>query len=155
MGTAIGAIFGIILTAAIIGMILGGVFMLIGARISDVKDVTLGKAILTSIACGIIAFIISLVFSIIPVIGTIIGFCIGLFIQIFIIKSMFNTDVSKAFLTWIFNLVAQVMAVIIAVMILGTGLVGLGMFSDHMRSRISGVTRNLGPENHSSSRSHP
>jgi hypothetical protein len=122
MGTAIGAILGIILIAALIGVILGGFFMLTGAKIAGVKNATFGNAILTSFACIILGVIISLVFSVIPIIGTVIGFFASLLIQIFIIKSMFDTDAGKALLTWVFNVVAQVIAIIIAVVILGSSL---------------------------------
>ena len=104
-----GAIIGIF----ILSILISGFFMWLGAKMAGIKKSTFGRAILAAIAASLITYIVSAVFSVLPVIGTILGFFIGLLLSLFAIKSVFNTTFGRAFLAWIFNIVAQILAVII------------------------------------------
>jgi len=98
---------------AIIAAVIAGFFMLIGAKIACVENATLGKSIIAAIASSFITWIVALVFSIVPLIGTIVGFIVGLFLALLAIKGVYNTSFAKALLVWIFNILAQVAAIII------------------------------------------
>ncbi len=114
-------LIGVLLLTALFAMVLGGIFMLIGAKLAGVKQATLGNAIFAALACSLLSFLLSGTLSIIPLFGTMSGVVISLILHVLIIKEIFNTSTGKALLTWIFNFFAQVVAVIMAMIILGTG----------------------------------
>lgn len=115
IGGVISGLLGIFVGIMVLAALIAGFFMWIGAKMAGVENATFGKAIWAAIATSIVTWLISALFSIIPGIGTIIGFFVGLLFSIGIIKSIFNTTGGKAFLVWIFNIVAQVIAIIIAI----------------------------------------
>lgn len=108
------AVFGAIIGVFIIGVLVASVFMWIGAKMAGIKNASFGKSIGVAIATGLITWIITAVFSIVPIIGTAIGFFVGLFFALFVIKSIYATSFGKALLAWIFNIFAQIVAIIIA-----------------------------------------
>ena len=121
LGLGIAAILGIV----VISIIVAGIFMLIGAKIAGVKNATLGKSIWAAIASGFIMWIVTLVFSIIPILGSIIGFIIGLILALLVIKSVYSTSFGKALLVWIFNIIAQVIAIFIGALLFAGGVASL------------------------------
>lgn len=105
-----------ILALIIVSILIAGIFIWIGAKIAGVEEATFGNAIVAAVGASIVGWIITIVLSGIPVIGTIAGLIIGFIVGgLFVIKSIFSTSWRKAFLTWVFNIVAQVIAVILIV----------------------------------------
>ena len=98
----LGGMMGSILVLFVISLVLGAIFMLIGARMAGVANVSFGKCLLAAIASSFITYLASLVLSIFPIIGTILGFIAGALLSMAVIKGIFDTSFGKAFLTWIF-----------------------------------------------------
>ena len=109
VGLGVGAVF-----AFIFAVILGGFFMWIAAKISHVKRSSFGRAILAAIGTSIVLFVITFSTSFIPILGNAAGFIVGLILQIFVIKGAFDTSTGKAVLVWVFNIVASIVAVLLA-----------------------------------------
>ena len=123
-----GALYGVIFAIVglvIIAAVIAGFFMWIGAKMAGVENATFGKSIWTAVVSGIVSGVLSLLFSIIPVIGTLVGYLLGILFSIIIIKNMFNTTGGKAFMVWVFNIVAQVIAIFIALMTFASSLQGV------------------------------
>jgi len=118
------SIVGALLSVFVATVIIGSFFMWIGAKMAGVQNAGFGKSILAAIATSVITIIISGVFSVVPVMGTVLGFLVGLLLSLFIIKAVYDTSFGKALLTWIFCIVAQIVAVIIVVA-LGIGTIGI------------------------------
>ena len=119
MGLGAVAIF-----AFIFAVILGGFFMWIAAKISGVRHATFGRAMLAAVGTTLVSFFFTFVFHFVPIFGNLIGFIIGLVLTILVIKGAFDTTTGKAVLVWIFNIVAAVIAVVLA-SIIGAGTAGL------------------------------
>ncbi len=112
-----------ILVVVALSIVLGGFFMWAGAKMAGISNATFGKSVWAAIAVSFVTWIIAIVFSIVPVIGTLIGFIIGVLVALIVIKSIYGTSAGKAFLAWLFNIIAQILAIVIAAS-LGIGAVG-------------------------------
>lgn len=118
----IGVLLGAILGILILDIIFSAFLMLLGAKLARIENATFGKSLLASLGSAIVTWLITTVFSILPGIGTIIGFLFGVLLSIFIIKSVYNTRMEKAFLCWIFNIIAKIAAIIIALLTFASAL---------------------------------
>jgi hypothetical protein len=96
--------------------------MWVGARLDGIERASFGKAILAAFASSLVAWLIAIPCSVIPVVGTLFGFALGLLLSLFVIRSLFDTTMGRAFLCWIFNIVAHVAAVVVAFFIVAGGL---------------------------------
>ena len=112
-----------ILVVVALSIVLGGFFMWAGAKMAGIPNATFGKSIWAAIAVSFVTWIIAIVFSIVPVIGTLIGFIIGVLVALIVIKSIYDTSAGKAFLAWLFNIISQILALVIAAA-LGVGAIG-------------------------------
>lgn len=114
------------LAAAAIAAVISAFFFWIGGKIVGVKKATFGRAILAAIAAAAATWMISWLMSFIPGVGTVLGFILGAIIVIFIIKASFEIDTyGKAFLVWIFYLIAQGIAIFIVLLTFGGALIDL------------------------------
>ncbi len=102
-----------LLFVAFLVVILDSLFLHAGAKMAGVRNATFGKAVKASIACALATLLLAIVFSWIPVAGTGVGFLIGLGLTILVLQASYSTSFGKAFLLWIFNVIAQVLAVIL------------------------------------------
>jgi hypothetical protein len=106
-------LLGIVVLVILVAVVLGALFMLIGAKMAGVgTNATFGRALGAAIACSLMTWIAAAVFSVVPVLGTALGFIIGLILSLMIIKAIFDTSFGRALLTWIFNILAQVVAAV-------------------------------------------
>ena len=112
-----------ILVVFALAIIISGFFMWVGAKMAGIPKATFGKAIGAAIAVSLATWLIAVVFSIVPFIGTIVGFIVGLLVSLFLIKSIFSTTMGKAFLAWLFNIFAQILAIVVSIA-LGVGALG-------------------------------
>jgi hypothetical protein len=119
VGLGIGALF-----AFLFAVIIGGFFMWIAAKIARVERSSFGRAMLAAIGTSLVLFIMTLITSFIPILGNAVGFIVGLLLQIFVIKGAFDTSTGKAVLVWVFNIVASIVAVLLASAI-GFGTLGM------------------------------
>jgi len=120
------SILGVMLAVAAIAAVISAFFFWIGGKIVGIKKATFGRAILAAIASAVATWMISWLMSFIPGAGTVLGFILGAIIVIFIIKAAFEIDTyGKAFLVWIFYLIAQGIAFFIAILTFGGALLEL------------------------------
>ena len=104
---------------------IGGFFMWIAAKIARIEKSSFGRAILAAVTSSLVSLIVSFVFGILPVIGNGLGFLAGLLVSILIIMWAFDTSLTKAFLVWIFNIVAVAIAVMITALLTAGSLIAL------------------------------
>ncbi len=130
LGMGIGAVIFIIMGLVILSIILGGVFMLIGAGVANVEGRNFGKAIVASLFAGLGGSFAGGIIALIPFIGPFLAFFANIVVQIFIIKAVFATETGKAILTWLFNLIAQIIVLIIATIIFWGTIAGM-LFAVH------------------------
>jgi len=105
-----GLSFVAILLFFIFGVIIGGLFIWIAAKIARVENATFAKAILVSIAS---IFLIVILFILMPFLGHLLGFILGLILSILIIKTIFNTSFARSIIVWIFLLIAIAIAILL------------------------------------------
>ena len=115
MGATIGGMFGALTGIAILGVIIASFFMMIGAKLAGIKDDTFGKSVIAAMGSEFVIWLISLV---VPVLG----FIIGLIIAVFVIKGIYETSFGKAFVAWIFCVIAEVIAIAKGTMTFATAL---------------------------------
>ena len=106
-----------LLFVAFLVVILDSLFLHAGAKMAGVRKATFGKAVKASIACALATLLLAIVFSWIPVAGTGVGFLIGLGLTILVLQASYSTSFGKAFLLWIFNVIAQILAVILGALL--------------------------------------
>jgi hypothetical protein len=116
-------IFGIVLLAAAIGIVISSAFLLWGAKIAGVEGRTFGKAFGTTFLGGIASSVLSFVFSGVPVIGAGLGFIGGFLIAAVLMMGIFRTPFGKALgatvLAWALSLVVAGGLAIIALLFFG------------------------------------
>ncbi|MFC1721535.1 hypothetical protein ACFL0Z_01330 [Patescibacteria group bacterium] len=119
----VGAFLGFLLLAVLIG----GFFIWLGAKMARVERGTFGRAILAAIAGALASGLVSWVFSLFGdgLIFSVIGAIVGLIIVLWVFKSIFDTTWGKAFLIWLFQLVAIAITLVIAGLTFATALVGV------------------------------
>jgi hypothetical protein len=120
----VAAVIGVLLGLFALGAVLAGFFIWIGAKMAGVENAGFGKSIIAALGSSFIAWFMATILSIVPVIGTFLGLVLGLLFSIFVIKGVFSTSFGKAFLVWIFHVIAQILAVVIGVMTFAGVLIG-------------------------------
>lgn len=109
--------FGFIV-AGVLVIILDSLFLHIGARMAGVRRATFGKAVKAAIACALSTLLLAFLFSVVPVAGTGLGFIIGLVLTVLVIQATYRTGFGKAFLLWLFNVAAQIAALLVTAFLL-------------------------------------
>ena len=121
MGSFISAVLGSIAAILLFGFLLSSLFMFIGARMAGVEKATFGRAMGAALVSSVVTWLFALLFSVVPGVGTVLGFLVGLLFALFVIMAVFATTFGRAFLTWIFNVLAQAAAVVLAIAVVGGG----------------------------------
>jgi hypothetical protein len=112
------AAFGVgIIFVFVFMVIISGILMWAAAKIARVENSTFGRAMLAAVLASFVEVVVAFVFNAVPILGNLIGFIIGLIASILVIKAVFRISFGKAFLVWIFNLVAALIAIVLAAMI--------------------------------------
>ena len=99
--------------AVLVAAVLGGVFMMIGARLAGIPNATFFKSAGAALSCAIVALVVSTVFSTVPGIGVLAGFALSVLLCLWIVKAIFSTTMRKALVAWLCNLAAQVVAAMV------------------------------------------
>lgn len=106
---------------------LSALFIWIGSKFTSVPDTTFGKAfyaaLLSSIAVWALAGIGTAFFGI----GSLAGWILGIVITLWILKNVYATNWSAAFLIWLFTGVAHVLVGIILIILFFTGAIALAL----------------------------
>jgi len=104
---------GLILVMACISIFLASIFIWIGTKITKIKNFKFRKAIISAISSSLIIYLTIIIFSIFPYLGAIIGFFIGLLLASFLMRRILDSTLRQTFVIWIFNGLAQILAVIV------------------------------------------
>ena len=105
-----GSIVELFLLLIVVGVVIGGILMHIGAKLAKIENVTFGKSILSAFIVTIITSIIAGPSSIVPGIGTIFGAIVAMLISALVLKAIYNTSYGKSFLALILYMVVAVIA---------------------------------------------
>lgn len=108
------SIFLVVLGVFAIAALISTFFIWVGAKIAGIKNVGFGNSLLAAIGAAFVTWLISWLFAAATGIWVIIGFIIGLILSIFVIQGAFKTTFGKALLAWIFHVIAEIIAVMIA-----------------------------------------
>jgi hypothetical protein len=124
METIIG-LFGLFVGMMLLGAVVSGIFIWIGAKVAGVPDPGVGRSVLVAIVTSVSTWFMALVLSAMPLVGTFTGFVLGLLVSLLIIKSFFSVSFGKAFLVWIFHVLAQVAAIVLAALTFAGAILGI------------------------------
>ena len=116
---------GAIILFIIVPILIGALFLYLGAAIAGIEGKSFGKAIGAFLLSWLVVAIISGIFSFVPVIGTILGFIVGIILSVLIIKSIFKTSSGKAFIALLVSWVLYMITVFIMALILGASMAAL------------------------------
>ena len=94
----------------LIAMIIDSVFLWLGAKFAKIEDASFGKAFIAALGGLIVSAVIG---AIIPHIGRL----LGLIAFLWIVKTVFNTDWSKAIIAWLFAIVIAIVLMIIIMIV--------------------------------------
>ena len=119
----VGAFLGVLL----LGVLIGGFFVWLGAKMARVERGTFGRAILAALAATVASGLVSWLFSLFGdgLFLSVIGALVGLVVVLWVFKSIFDTSWGKAFLIWLFQVIAIVITLVIAGLTFATALVGI------------------------------
>ncbi len=121
LGAALGAVLGLLALLILVAAF----FIWIGAKMAFIKKSSFARAILAAVACGTSSFILSGALLVFPIVGPILGQIIGILLSLFVIKVVFETSFGKAFLAWLFHILAVIIAFVICLFTFGGALLVL------------------------------
>ncbi len=110
----------------LIGIAVAGLFMWLGAKIAGVKQAEFGRAVVAAIASWVVTGVCYGLAPVLPVVGVGLATVGAILLSVVVIKAAFDTTLGKALLVWIFNLIVQVVVVLL------TGLPLLGVVGRHV-----------------------
>jgi len=97
--------------AILIALVIAGFFLMLGAKLAGIEDVTLGKSMIAVVGGGILALLIGWI--------PIIGWILGILVYIWVIKTVFNTDWGKATIAWLMTIVVETIVMFAFMVLLG------------------------------------
>jgi len=97
--------------AILIALVIAGFFLMLGAKLAGIEDVTLGKSMIAVVGGGILALLIGWI--------PIIGWILGILVYIWVIKTVFNTDWGKATIAWLMTIVVETIVMFAFMILLG------------------------------------
>lgn len=109
----------VFLLIILLAILVSAFFMWLGAKMAKADNATFGNSVLAAIGVSFVTFLLSWLGTFINSLNRAIGFVIGLIISIFVIKGIYKITFGRALLVWIFNVVAQVLVILIAIFFLG------------------------------------
>jgi hypothetical protein len=109
---------------AIIAVLVASFFMWLGAKIARVERSSYGRSMVAAVAAAFVTWLVSYVGAQIPSMPRVIGFVVGLVLTIVVIQAAYSTRFGKALLVWIFNLIAQVIAGVLAFVLFSYSVLG-------------------------------
>ena len=109
---------------ALIAVLVASFFMWLGAKIAGVERSTYGRSMVAAIAAAFVTWLVSWVGTQIPSMPRVIGFVVGLVLTLIVIQAAYSTRFGKALLVWIFNVIAQVIAGVLAFVLFSYSILG-------------------------------
>jgi hypothetical protein len=105
--------------------VISAFFIWIGTRIAGVSGATFGRAFWAAILTSFIVWALTGIASAAFGFGAIAGWFLGVLITLVIFKRIYKTSWGKAFMTWLFAGIAQVVVLLVAVVLALAGVVVL------------------------------
>ena len=107
----VGGMVGILLVSFVIGLVVQALFILFGIKVAKIADGTFGKAFL----CALLIMVVNLIvgYLLMGRVSMIVSIIIGAVVAIFIIKGVHKITYDKAFVGWIFSVIAAVVTAVI------------------------------------------
>ena len=105
------AMSGVFIGILLIGIFISTFFIKIASVIAAISNTGLKKPLIAAVSVSVVLYGASLLFFILLDSKAVMGFTVGLFVSFFIIKKVFDSSYSQAFLIWVFNIIAQIAAV--------------------------------------------
>ena len=109
---------------AIIAVLVASFFMWLGAKIAGVERSSYGRSMVAAVAAAFVTWLVSYVGAQIPSLPRVIGFIVGLVLTIVVIQAAYSTRFGKALLVWIFNIIAQIIAGVLAFVLFSYSVLG-------------------------------
>jgi hypothetical protein len=110
---AIKAWSGFVLVLIFLSIILSTLFQWLGTKVTNYENFNLKKIILIALTTTIVVYITTIILSAFTSIGTILCYILGLVLSLLIIHLFTNLIFQQSLIIWIFNIAAQILAVII------------------------------------------
>ena len=114
----------VLIITAVIAVLVASFFMWLGAKIAGVERSTYGRSMVAAIAAAFVTWLVSWVGTQIPSMPRVIGFVVGLILTLIVIQAAYSTRFGKALLVWIFNIIAQVIAGVLAFALFSYSIIG-------------------------------
>jgi hypothetical protein len=105
--------------------VISAFFIWIGAKVARVSDATIVKAFWAAIVTSFVVWALTGIASGLFGFGSIAGWLLGIVITLVLLKWIYKTSWGKAFLTWLFCGLAQVVVLGVAIVLALTGVVVL------------------------------
>jgi hypothetical protein len=102
------------LALTLLASLIGAFFMWTGAKLAGVDEATFGRSISAASGASFATWAIALIASIVPGVGTAAGILLGAALSVLIIQSAYSTSLGKAVLVWLFDLMAEAIALAIS-----------------------------------------
>ncbi len=116
-------LFLFVLGLFVVATVVSAFFIWIGAKVAGVGNATFGKAFWAAILTSLVVWALTGIASLLFGFGSIAGWFLGVLITLVLLKWIYKTTWGKAFLTWLFCGIAQVIVLLIAVVLIITGVV--------------------------------
>jgi hypothetical protein len=110
----------------VVGVLVAGLFMWLGARIAGVKQANFGRAVVAAVASWVVTGLCYGLAPVLPLVGVGLATVGAVLLSVVVIRAAFDTTLGKALLVWIFSLIVQVVAVLL------TGLPLFGVVGRHV-----------------------
>ncbi len=111
-----------LLVLLVVSAVVAYVLISLSTRLAGIRNDTFGKSLRSAVYCTAAAWTLAGAFSWVPVGGTLFGFAAGLVASLWILKAIYETTFKKAFLMFLFNTIAQVLSLGLALLFFGATL---------------------------------
>jgi hypothetical protein len=101
---------GLVWVLLVIGWLLAGFLIWVGAHVVGLDHVTLGRSVLTAFGASQAAYLSVKLFADVQVAGTSLDALLGLLLTWFVIKEALKTSMGRAVTIWMFDVVAHLLA---------------------------------------------
>ncbi len=119
------AILVVFLALALLASLIGALFMWVGAKLAGVRNSSFGRSISAASGASFATWSIALLASVVSGFGTAAGLLLGIFVSVLVIRSAYDTSLGKAFLVWLFDLLAEALSLAAGMVFLAATIMSL------------------------------
>lgn len=122
------ALFLFLACCFIVVTIISALFIWIGAKLAGIEGATLIRSFWAALFSSVLVWAFTGIGSAVFGFGTVVGWIIGVVVTLWVLKAIFKTTWGKAFLAWIFQGIAQLLALgLIALVVAALGITVAGL----------------------------